>query len=185
VEFSWPIFWAVTVGNIAFLLAIWLVQDGDKSLPPRHGKIAETKQKFLYMEDFITMTCGDSLGVPLIWVGYCHLVTHDLANLWWALPVTVLSALGFLKMCLSKNHKPDYGFPAIGKISWAGILHLFYFGAGAGASALCVWNLFSGGLRGPVMWMALAGGAFYVACFAIDVKLGNFDPLKRETPAAE
>lgn len=178
-EFSWLIFVLVMVTNIACISVMLLAQAVDKNLPARHSIIKGTNQKFLHIQDFYTMTYGDLIGVPLIVVAFVHLAVQDITNLWWGLPIVLVSGLGFLKMCLGKNHKPDYGFPDIGKVSFAGILHLFYFGAGIGASAMCVWNLIAGDLRGPVMWVALAGGAFYFACFILEVRSGNFDPLKR------
>ena len=156
-----------------------LAQTLDKSLPARNSVIPATSQKFLYIQDFWTMTWGDAVGVPLIVNAFVHLAVKDITNVWWCLPVSLASALIFLKMCLGKNHKPDYGFPDIGKISLAGILHLFYFGAGIGASVMCVWNLCTGELTGWVLCVALAGGVFYIACFFAEIRSGNFDPLKK------
>lgn len=178
-EFSWLIFVSVVITNVLCIGAMLVAQALDRGLPPRNSIILGTKQKFLYIQDFWTMTWGDGIGVLLIVNAFVHLVIKDITNLWWGLPIVVVSGLGFLKMCLGKDHKPDYGFPDIGKVSFAGILHLFYFGAGIAASVMCVWNLFTGDLRGPVMWVALAGGAFYIVCFVLEVRSGNFDPLKR------
>jgi len=179
VEFSWLIFVLVMVVNIVCIGVMLLAQAVDKSLSARHSVIKGTNQKFLYIQDFYTMTYGDLVGVPLIVVAFVHLAVQDITYVWWGLPVVVVSVPGFLKMCLGKDHKPDYGFPDIGKISFAGILHLFYFGAGIGASVMCVWGLIAGNLTGAVLWVALGGGAFYVGCFIAEIKSGNFDPLKR------
>ena len=178
-EFSWLIFVSVVVVNVLCMGVMLIAQSLDKSLPPRNSTIPKTNQKFLYIQDFWTMTWGDGVGVPLIVNAFVHLAMQDTTNLWWGLFVAVVSVLGFLKMCLGKNHKPDYGFPDIGKISCAGILHLFYFGAGIAASVMCAWNLVTGDLRGPVMWVALAGGAFYIGCFIAEIRSGNFDPIQR------
>jgi len=173
------------VANVAYIGVILLAQAVDKNLSAHHSVIKGTNQKFLYIQDFYTMTYGDLVGVPFIVVAFVHLAVQDITNVWWGLPVVVVSALGFLKMCLGKDHKPDYGFPDIGKISLAGILHLFYFGIGIGASAMSVWAFFAGDLWGPVMWVALGGGAFYIGCFILEIWSGNFDPLKREVPITE
>ena len=188
-EFSWLIFVSVAVFNFLCIGAILVAQALDKSLPPRNSAIPGTRQdpddpksppqKFLYIQDFWTMTWGDGIGVLLIVNAFVHLAVKDITNLWWGLPIVLISGLGFLKMCLGKGHKPDYGFPDIGKVSLAGILHLFYFGAGIAASVICVWNLITGDLRGPVMWVSLAGGAFYIICFVLEVRSGNFDPLQK------
>lgn len=191
-EFSWLIFVVVCLTNALCMGAMLVAQALDKNLPPRRSVIPGTRwtekdeegnskehwQEFLYIQDFWTMTWGDGIGVLLIANAFVHLVVKDITNLWWGLPIVVVSGLGFLKMCLGKDHKPDYGFPDIGKVSFAGILHLFYFGAGIAASVMCVWNLITGDLRGPVMWVALAGGAFYIGCFVLEIKSGNFDPIK-------
>ncbi len=181
-EFSWLIFGSVVVANVLCMGTMLLAQTLDKSLPARNSIIPGTKQRFLYIQDFWTMTWGDGVGVLLIANAFVHLVVKDTSNLLWGLPILMVSGLGFLAMCLGKNHKPDYGFPDIGKVSFAGILHLFYFGAGIAASVMGVWNLITGDLRGPVMWVALVGGAFYIVCFILEMKSGNFDQLNRLPP---
>ena len=100
--------------------------------------------------------------------------------LWWGLAaggiVTVLAHLAFL----SQAHKPDACYPYPGQVSWTGILHLPYFGIGTGASIICLAALlFTGDLRGPVLWVALAAGAFYIALFICDFRAGNFEPLRK------
>ena len=125
------------------------------------------------------MTFGDAIGIPLIINAFVHLVVKDLANLWWSLPIMIVGAGIFAKMCLGKEHKPDYGFPEVGKISLAGMLHLIYFGAGIGATIISLCNLFTGELVGPVLYVALGGGVAYLAFLAPEIMSGNFDPLKR------
>lgn len=180
-EFSWSIFLVVCVVNTLCMVLMLLTQSLDKGLPPRGSLILGTNQKFLYIQDFWTMTYGDLFGVPLIFNAFVHLVVQDIANLWWGLLVALVSTLAFLKMCLGKNHKPDYGFPNIGKISLAGIMHLFYFGAGMGAAIMCLWGVFvTGSLPwlSPVTWVFLGGGVLYIGCFVVEMKSGNFDPLE-------
>jgi len=181
VEFSWLIFASVMVANVACIGVMLLAQAVDRNLPSRNSFIPMTKQRFLYIQDFWTMTWGDGIGVLLITNAFVHLAVKDITNLWWSLPIVVVSGLGFLKMCLGNAHKPDYGFPDRDKVSFAGILHLFYFGVGIAASVMCVWNLITGDLRGPVMWTALVGGVFYILCFIMEMKSGNFDQLNPAT----
>ncbi len=166
-----------TVGVISILLA----QDTDANLPVRHSLIPGTNQKFLYIQDFWTMTWGDLYGVPLFVNAFVHLVKREIIYLWWAIPIGAVVTLGFLVMCLGKNHKPDYGFPATGKISLAGKLHLFYFGMGWGAGLVALWSLFVTG-DSPldiIAWVGLAGAGFYLACFGAEFASGNFDQLKK------
>ena len=80
---------------------------------------------------------------------------------------------------MEKSHKSDYGFPRLGEISLAGVLHLPYFGVSVATCALCLWHFYEGNLNGPVLWGALAGGAGYIICFAADLLAGNFAPLKK------
>lgn len=182
-EFSWQILVAVFIANLCWMGAMYALQQIDKSLPPRHSLIPGTKQKFLYMQDFHTMFWGDAIGLTLIVNAFVHLAVNGHVALWeWVvlLLIIVADGFGFMKMCLTKDHKPDQGFPEIGKISWHGLSHLPYHGAGVAMSLLSIWHIVSGDLRGPVLYVALAGGAIYIASFIADIKTGNFDPLKSE-----
>lgn len=165
------------MGNALCMGVILLAQVLDKSLPPRHSLIPGTNQKFLYIEDFWTMTYGDFLAIPCIVNAYAHLVAEDATNPWWGVLIMGVGALAFLVMCLGKKHKPDYGFPDIGKISYAGVLHLFYFGAGVAASIISVWHIFTGDLTGTPLWVGLCGGVIYMICFFRDIIDGNFNPV--------
>ncbi|MSU54392.1 MAG: hypothetical protein EXS48_00940 [Candidatus Staskawiczbacteria bacterium] len=176
-EFSWPIFVMTWIVNAICMGAMCLAQQMDKSLPLRHSIIPGTNQKFLYMRDWCAFW-SDFLAVPLIINAFVHLVIKDQKNLWWGLPIMVISALVFLKMCLGENHKPDQGFPSAGVVGLNGWAHLPYFGFCIAAAAICIWNLITSDLRGPVMWVGLIGGAFYIGCFIGDIKTGNFDSLK-------
>ena len=182
-EFSWLIFVSVVIANFLCIGVMLLAQALDKSLPTRNSIIPGTNQKFLYIQDFWTMVYGDMFGVSLITTAFVHLAVNEYVNLWqWItlVTITVVSAIGFMKMCLGKDHKPDYGFPEIGKISTAGVLHLPYFGVGIAVSAVTTWNLVAANLwKEPTMWVGLAGGAWYITCFILEIKSGNFDPLKR------
>lgn len=134
------------------------------------------------MQDFWTITFGDTIGVSMIAIAFAHLAVGGSidAGQWVAfLGVAIVSAAVFAKTCLSNGHKPDAAFPNTGRISWFGILHLPYFGMGIAISVICVWNLVTSNLRGPIMWIGLGGGVFYVVCFVLEIKSGNFDPPKR------
>lgn len=129
------------------------------------------------------MTYGDLFAVPLVFNAFAHLVMADIANLWWCLVIGVISGAGFTVMCLGKRHKPDYGFPKTGKTSIAGLIHSVYFGAGIGATVVCLWHLFlTGNLPWDsiVTWVALASVPLYPSCVFLDFKSGNFDPLEQE-----
>ena len=181
-EISWMILAVVFAVNLAYIGVMHLAQVLDKSLPRRHSIISGTHQKFLYMPDFWTTTYGDMFGVSLITNAFVHLAVSGHIDYWqWIafVVIAIASALIFVVMCFGKEHKPDAVFPNIGKISWNGIMHLPYFGTGIAVTIMCIWHLFTGNLRGLVMWIGLAGGALYIACYITDIKSGNFDTLKK------
>ena len=159
------------------------------SLQKRHSMIDRTWQRFLYAQDFAVMTWGDSIGLSLVNATFCYLMATGAISLaqWLAIVViTIVDAIGFALMCLSKNHKPDYGYPAMGKISFAGALHLPYHGINAAMAIICLYHwLWTGMIRGLPMWIGLTGTAVYIAALVIDIMRGNFDPLKPEvTPTS-
>ncbi len=181
-DFSWTILGLVFLANLAWIAVMFVAQELDNSLPVRNSLIPGTNQKFLYMQDFWTMTWGDLVGVALIDTAFVHLAVHGCLGVWhWCVFAAAVVVLGlwFANMCMGQGHKPDMGFPDIGKISWLGILHLPYFGSGVAAGAFCLWFIFTGDLRGPVLYVGLGGGALYALCFVAEIRSGNFDPLKR------
>jgi hypothetical protein len=181
-EFSWTILAGVVAANLFWIGVMFTAQQLNRSLPPRRSTIPGTNQRFLYMQDFWTMTWGDFIGVALINTAFVHLAVHGCLGVWhwtiFGISAIVISVL-FAKMCMGQEHKPDYGFPRIGSISTAGVLHLPYLGVGVAAGVFCIWFILTGDLRGPVFYVGLGGGAFYALCFVAEIKSGNFDPLKR------
>lgn len=179
-EFSWTIFTVVAAVNLAWLGLMFVVQKKDKNLPPRLSLIPETNQKFLYMQDFWTMTWGDTVGLTLIYTAFVHLAANGCMEIrhWIAfVMLATIFSFQFARMCTSKEHKPDWGFPDIGKISWGGIIHLSYFGVGVAMNMLCVW--FADYLSGQILIVLFSGVMFYAVCLIEDIRSGNFDPLKR------
>ena len=92
--------------------------------------------------------------------------------------LAAVAMIGFFLMCIGPNHKPDWGYPKISKVSLGGLSHLPYFGAMTAISIMCFYHIIIGNLRGPLMWVALTGGIIYAASFITDLKVGNFDPIK-------
>lgn len=181
-DFSWEILLGVVIVNSVWIGAMFLAQELDISLPPWRSIIPGTNQRFLHIQDFWTMTLGDNAGVPLINTAFVHLVMNGRLGMWhWiAFGWLVLAFMvQFAKMCLGSNHKPDMGFPAAGKISLVGIVHLPYYGIGMAAGVFCIWFIFTGDLRGPVLYVGLAGALVYAFSFVAEIKSGNFDPLKK------
>lgn len=186
-EFSWTIAVVALLVNWFVMGLMFLLQQCDRNMPERHSIIPGTRQKFLYFQDFWTMTWGDAVGVGLIQVAFWHLAYSSFNTLLW--PGYGLAVFAFMvqfaRMCLSDNHKPDMGFPEIGEISAIGKLHLLYYGMSMAAGLSCVIAIVSGHLRGIPLWIGLAGGAFYALCFVLEIKSGNFDPLKLEGEPAD
>ena len=179
VEFSWTILWCVIAGNTAYMAAMFVVQQLDESLPPRHSLIKGTNRRFLHMQDWWTGWWGDWLAVPLIINAFVHVAINNMAtNLLAVAMLGTALAGGFLWMCLGENHEVDQGFPEPGKISVNGILHLPYFGLGWASGLICLWSIFMGELSGPVLWLGLVGGAFYLLCAIADLIAGHFDPRR-------
>lgn len=186
-EFS-PLVWTTVVfTNSLYVVFMYWLQAMDKSLPPRGSYIPGTKQPFLYVQDFHSCTWGDLIGLPLIMNAFVHLVAGGYITnhagwqqIQWAIFVliVIVDGLGFLLMCLGKGHKPDQGFPEIGKVSWHGLSHLPYHGVGVAMSVFSIYHAVIGNLRGPVLYVALLGAVIYIASFVTDMKVGNFDPLK-------
>jgi len=172
----------VVVANLLWMVAMFAAQQFDKKLPRRHLIIPWTNQKFLYMQDFWTMTWGDLIGVPLIWVAFIHLAVYRHLGIWhWLcyLALAVIVSAIFLKMCLSSKHKPDMGFPRLGRISRTGIIHLPYFGFGVTSAIFCLWFIITGELWESVLLVGLGGALLYAHCFVADIVSGNLAPLKR------
>jgi len=164
--------------NLFWLLLMFLAQQFDKNLPERHSTIPGTSQKFLYMQDFWITMVGDALGVSFIWAAFLHLAVYHFAIRHWIIFsfLAVFFMAGFAIMCLAKDHKPDVGYPNIGKISWNGILHLPYFGVRASATVFCVWLI---AFPGRILFLFLMGAVIYFVFFCLEVKSGNFDQIKK------
>jgi hypothetical protein len=172
------------INSMACLLQ-FLFQEIEKTngkIPKRGSLIPGTKQKFLYWQDFHVQTFGDFLGLLFIANGFIHLAISGMSSTLWIVFIASGIIFGglFLKSALSYNHKPDWGFPAPGKISLGGIIHLPYFAILSGMSTVCLITMINGQMKGCLLWSTLGGGIFYVIIFLIDIKKGHFDAIKKE-----
>lgn len=171
----------VVIANTTALAGMWLIQKWMKRsgrIPARHSLIPESTQKFLYFEDFRTQLWGDSLGLPFVGAAFVWLIINSQANAYQiglALILGVEATSLFSYQCLSWRHKPDWGYPDIGEISWGGGAHLVYFFFYIVASSAVLWSIINGTLSGLPMWLALAGGGFYIATYVADLRAGVFD----------
>ena len=182
-ELSWQILTASEIVSLFWLAAMFLAQQLDEGLPPRHSIVKDSDgQKFLYMQDWYTVKYGDIVAVPLIVNAFLHLATNGEIGFWqWigftALAIT-LTTMGFLS-CLDPDHRDDQGFRD-GLITAQGALHMPYFGVGWSMGIFSLLNLLLGKLTGPVMWLGIFGGVFYFICLVVEFKSGNFDSLKKK-----
>jgi len=187
-KFSIHVMFATYVCNMVWICVMlygeWIhVKNGN--MPPRGSIIPGTNQKFMYMQDWFTCTWGDMFALPLVLNAFVTLAVNGRIAAWeWILSamLAVILGVGFLLMCLGKDHKPDQGYPEIGVVSLQGILHLPHFGVAVAMVVVCVGHAIFGGLRGPVLYTAIVGGVLWVVTFVLDAVTGHFDPIKRVDP---
>lgn len=171
-----PIILALLVNSI-FLFSMLLSQCFG-NLPTRGSLIPGTKQPFLYWQDFHCQKYGNAVGMPLMLATFIKVYANDQELHWWALYIGIglLATIIFTIMCLSKDHKPDWGFPAKGKINLGGIIHLIYFWFYV---SIISFTLFHWTKLTANDWsIFFAGLIIYAISWWKDVKSGNFDPLK-------
>lgn len=181
--FSWNTLLAVYAVNALYVGIMYLLQVVDKSLPERGSFIPHTSQSFLHMQDWHTMIYGDLVALPLVANAFVQLAMSDFIGLWqWVIfaIIYVVASAGCLLVCLGKNHKPDQGFPEVGRISWHGISHLPYFGVYVAMSAIVVFYAFLGNIEVATLIFALFGGGLYIVTFVADMRAGYFAPLRLE-----
>lgn len=159
-----------------------LIDLKNNKIAPRHSLITGTNQKFLYWQDFYMQTYGDFLGLVWIMNAFAHLlIAGKIFQSDWIIfvPVFFLGIILTLNSCLSRDHKPDWGFPEVRKISVGGISHLPYFGLNSAMAVICFIKMVSGQLTGILMWTYLFGGALIMLMAIADYKAGHFEGLKK------
>ena len=183
--------WALTAvfANLLFIGGMWRTQNWES----RSGRIPQRVPhdsknptgSFLYLQDFWTSTLGDLLGLSLVDYGVVVLL-QDL----WPLPflgIEACAAVGFmgtwvfLWKCLTPRHKPDAGYPAAGKMSATGTVHLLYYWIQVTISCIGLW-IIGLMLLGQTPWtlpafLGLGGATFFFATFLWDVRTGRFASL--------
>jgi len=172
----------VFVTNTAWLAAMYVSQQLNKDLPPRRSTIPGTKQPFLYMQDWPTMRYGDTTSVPCMTIIFVYLVMVGRISTWqWAVfaAIVIAAGIGFLRSCLSKTHKPDWGFPEVGKISLGGWIHLPYFAIGWAIGIFTFGHVVCGHVPSPIVWMWVFGALTYIMYLIREFTSGNFQQLRR------
>lgn len=182
-EVNWLLAGIVVAVNTAlcfsqYFIQQWEVRRRNSKIPARGSFIKRTDQKFLYWQDFSTQTWGDLCGLVMPQIAFVHLWQDTLTERRCFPPLMALAGFIFFLFCLRKNHKPDWGYPVVGEASLGGWSHMLYFGANVAIGIIDIYHLFTGQLRGPLMWMALIGGGIWMAAFIQDLRRGRFDPIR-------
>jgi len=180
---NWTNFVVIAVLNTFLCLMQLVAEKIDKKtgkIAPRHSLIPGTKQKFLYWEDFYTQIYGDLLGLVWIINGFYSMVpiltNYELLAFG---PLSVVSYIIFIVPRLSKDHKPSWGEPEIGKISLGGHVHSFYFSLTLAMAITCVYGMITGKMTGIIFWTTLTGGLVWTISCIADILTGNFSALEK------
>lgn len=183
---NWTIFIVIFIAN-ALLCLVQLcaekIDENSGKIAPRHSLIPGTKQRFLYWEDFYTQTYGDFLGLVWIVNGFYSIIP-TLTNyglLAFGL-LCIISYITFIVPRLAKNHKPSWGEPIIGKISFGGRIHSIYFSLTLAMAIMCIYEITTGKITGIILWTTLAGGLIWALSCVADILAGHFDALKKDAP---
>jgi hypothetical protein len=182
---NWLILVIVIFINSLFCIFQYTIQQIDKSkgrIPARNSIIPGTNQKFLYWQDFYNQTYGDFFGLVWIMNAFSQLlVKGQISKFEWLIFIflAIGSASAFLLMNLRLSHKPDWGYPLKGEVSWGGLSHLPYFGSLFAMAAICFVKIASGEINGILLWTVVVSILIYTTTTILDIKSGNFDPIKK------
>lgn len=183
--------------TVAFHLLIRWLQNNDVAaglIPPRWSTIIGTAQRFLYMQDFHTMTWGDLVGLSMVWSASLTGASSGWSNsraLTGAMVILLGATIGlmagmlFHQMCLRPDHKPDYGFPSPGKSSTAGLVHSVFFGLSfwVGTTGLLFFIMFWKEIQlhynaTLLAWVYAVGFIIWLAAGLADLRAKKFEPLR-------
>lgn len=185
-EFNLGAILATIILNGGFCLQMWTTQQMDicrGKVQPHNTLVPETRQRFLHWQDFACQLYGNTIGLTLIQIGFFTLAIGNMTikHLLILIAIAIASGMVFGFKCLAQDHKPDWGYPTTGNISTGGMIHCVYFGLNIAMVAYCAWGwVITGNLRGPVMWITIAGGVIYSMTFSMDYLRGYFDPIRYE-----
>jgi len=178
----------LTVGIIALFINIglWLGMYFIQRWESRTGRISarrmhnkkDLKNTFLYLYDFFTNGfVGDWLALSMVDMAVAVSIYQNGFQSWMFLPVLVVagSLVHFYKMCTKSNHKTDWGFPRVGKISWGGRSHMVY--AGIQGWLICIGIIFVAIGQMNLFPLFIAGLAIWVICWLADFLTGRFSSI--------
>lgn len=184
---QWRVVALVVLVNWLACLAEFGVQQVEArygKIPPHLSIIPGTQQQFCYWQDWACLTLGDFFGLAMVQVALAHLWLNSHVSRGqkvWLIALMVVGCLIQFSIASRPLHKPDWSYPTAGHPSWGGVLHTLYFGANVGISAICIYHwIYTGALRGKLLWMALFGAVIWLGSFRYDVATGRVASLKIE-----
>ena len=143
--------------------------------------------RFLYLQDFYTTLWGDYVGISAMDFGVTWLIQEQVPSIFVllgspliALGVTIWSHLSWM----GPTHIPDAGYPAPGKVSLMGRVHLYYYFVQFTIALIGIWMVGTIAV-GSRQWsiaaaIGLTGGLFYVLMLLLDIKTGRFASLPQK-----
>ena len=182
----------VAAAGALFNLFLWTSMFLVQMWESKAGKIQKKSKDFFYMESFHSHGWGDVFGITLMDAGATVVIVHG-----WNLEMAGSSivcflfglgaAVAYVALCFREGHKPDAGYPEVGKISLQGVVHLMYIAFQVFLGSLGVYifafsALKSGAFQEVLGYAILSVVGFLIWAVAVgfDVKQGHFAPLPKE-----
>lgn len=168
--------------NLWYCWLMWKVQYYDHRrgrIPARGSQIPGTNLRFLYCQDFYVWR-ADLVLLSVLAAIFASLsmrgsITVEQVTLGVILAVIDMGL--FYWYCTDPGHKPDAGYPAPGRISLNGLLHLPYHGAHVAMMTMCAYHLYQGNLSGLEQFGVIFISIVYVGHFMDDVVSGHFQKM--------
>lgn len=180
--------WIVGFIALLFNFCFWFSMFGVQEWESRTGRILPRKKhnrqnpadSFLYVQDFYTNgPFGDLIGVTCMVIATAISVYHNgLSIIMLALvPLIILALIWFYEMCIGPNHKPDWGFPKPGAISWGGKVHMVFAGVQGMIIGGGVISFSLGQITVLPLILFVVGALVWGVGFIADVKTGRFTSI--------
>ena len=165
----------VSAWFVLFGIQYWEFYTG-RILPRKKHDKRNPVDSFLYIQDFDTDgVIGDIIALSLIDIATALSIHSTGFSLWMfvSIPVAILVTGRFIKLTLEQTHKPDWGFPSPGKVSWGGKAHLVYFFCQSCVGVMGLISIWTNPKILPVTLFAI-GVVIYGIAYAKDYFSGKF-----------
>ena len=170
------------IALVGFMLLFWSVLLVGQFLESRFGHIpareAEGPRAFLYFQDWSMATWGDLIGLSLVDFVLGSAYTTSAFQIKFVTVSLIIGAVVTLlyhRERLMPRHKPDSGYPAPGRVSLFGRVHLVYFFIQSSICAAMIGLVLNGTLHGTPLLIAIVGGIIYAASYIADSRSGRLD----------